>query len=54
MIKYNSSIMEPKNTHHSQLISQHKCKLGENPSAAEVGELGQHKLQMSMASASSR
>jgi hypothetical protein len=44
MIKYNSRIMELKNTHHSQSISQHKCKLGEKPSVAEVGELGQHKL----------
>jgi hypothetical protein len=63
MIKYNSRIMEPKNTHHSQLISQHKCKLGEKPQcsrgrrtwpAQAPDEHGQCKLQVSLASASSR
>jgi hypothetical protein len=63
MIKYNSRIMEPKNTHHSQLISHHKCKLREKPqcsrgrrtwAAQAPDEHGQCKLQVSLASASSR
>jgi hypothetical protein len=63
IIKYNSRVMEPNNTHHSQLISQHKCKLGEKPQcsrgrrtwpAQALDEHGQCKLQVSLASASSR
>jgi hypothetical protein len=55
MIKFNSKIMELKSTHHSQFnLTAQAQAWGENPSAAKVGELGQHKLQMSMASASSK
>jgi hypothetical protein len=63
MIKFNSKIVEPKNTEHNQLISQHKYKLGEKPQCSRgrrtwptqaPDEHGQCKLQVSLASASSR
>jgi hypothetical protein len=54
--------MESRDTYHSQfnytaqLVSLHStsASLGRNPSAAELEEHGQHKLQVSLASASSR
>jgi hypothetical protein len=63
MIKFNSKIMELKNTHHSQLNLTAQLQLGEKPQcnrgrrtwpAQASDEHGQCKLQVSLANASSR